>query len=66
LSLARSIEDKRGEGIWLLNLGLALDEQGRRDTAIAQVQAAEQVLREVGHPAAGQAGEWLARWQADA
>jgi hypothetical protein len=63
LGLARQARDRPGEGIWLLDLALALDEKGQRADAIQRMQAAEGVLSQAGHPAAAQAREWLERWE---
>jgi len=54
--------DRRGEGIWLLNLGLALFEQGDREEAVAQVTAARSALEAAGSPEAAQAMETLEEW----
>jgi hypothetical protein len=62
LAVAREAGDRRGEGIWLLNLGLALDEQGDRAGAITQVTAARDALEAARSPEAAQAMETLERW----
>jgi tetratricopeptide (TPR) repeat protein len=65
LALARQARDRPSEGIWLLDLALALDEQGDRPGAVQRMQAAEAVLSQAGHSAAIKAREWLAQWEAD-
>jgi tetratricopeptide (TPR) repeat protein len=64
LALARQARDRPGEGVWLLDMALVLDEQGQRAEAVQRMQAAEGVLSQAGHSAAAKAREWLERWEA--
>ena len=63
IEIARELEDRNGEGIWLLNKSLVLDQQGRRAEAIACATAARDALRQVGSTEVEAAEALLERWQ---
>jgi tetratricopeptide (TPR) repeat protein len=63
LRLARELEDLDGEGIWLLNKCLVLDQAGRQREAIACAEAARDALRQAGSAELKQAEQLLERWQ---
>jgi tetratricopeptide (TPR) repeat protein len=50
LAIAREIEDPRGEGSSLFNMGLALDKLGDRTQAIARAEAALRIFEQIEDP----------------
>lgn len=63
LQIARELADLGGEGIWLVNKCLVLDQQGRRSEAIACARDARDVLRRAGSAEVADVEALLERWQ---
>jgi tetratricopeptide (TPR) repeat protein len=63
LQLARELADRAGEGIWLLNKCLVLDEQGQREAAVSCAKEALDALRQAGSPDAETAETLLEQWE---
>ncbi|MDW8327419.1 MAG: hypothetical protein RMK99_12695, partial [Anaerolineales bacterium] len=59
----REIGDRRGEGIALWNMALALDSLGRRAEAIAHAQASLKIKEAIEDPWAEKVRRQLAEWQ---
>ena len=66
LTIAREIGDRRGEGIALWNMALALEELGDRAQAIACAEASLKIREEIEDPFAPQVRAKLAAWRGEA
>ena len=62
LSIAREIGDRRGEGITLWNMSLALDQLGQRAQAIECARAAINILEDIEDPNAEMVKRKLQEW----